>query len=226
MTARTGTDQLYAEELGELWTALLRTLSRLDLAASGARRARRRRRRAVASAAAVLAPRLLRARRRPRPAAGRGDGPLPSSRPRCSAARDATAEVAEAVSAWGAAGVEPLLHEWRGALFRVRLARLRLTPPGADRRRRARRGLRRPGTAAGSRSCSRCSAQSRSSAARRRARGRSGPAGMLAVGASVVVYRPVGRAASRASDFSLPSSSMLSNRPGEIFEPVIASRIG
>ena len=46
------------------------------------------------------------------------------------AARDATAEVAEAVSAWGAAGVEPLLHEWRGALFRVRLARLRLTPPG------------------------------------------------------------------------------------------------
>jgi hypothetical protein len=38
--------------------------------------------------------------------------------------------VAEAVSAWGAAGVEPLLHEWRGALFRVRLARMRLTPPG------------------------------------------------------------------------------------------------
>ncbi len=46
------------------------------------------------------------------------------------AARDATAEVAEAVAAWGAAGVEPLLPEWRGALFRVRLARLRLTPPG------------------------------------------------------------------------------------------------
>jgi hypothetical protein len=37
--------------------------------------------------------------------------------------------VAEAVSIWGAAGVEPLLHEWRGALFRVRLARLRVAPP-------------------------------------------------------------------------------------------------
>ena len=46
-------------------------------------------------------------------------------------ARDATAEVAEAVSIWGAAGVEPLLHEWRGALFRVRLARLRVAPPAA-----------------------------------------------------------------------------------------------
>jgi hypothetical protein len=44
-------------------------------------------------------------------------------------ARDATAEVAEAVSIWGAAGVEPLLQEWRGALFRVRLARLRVAPP-------------------------------------------------------------------------------------------------
>ena len=32
---------------------------------------------------------------------------------------------------WGAAGVEPLLHEWRGALFRVRLARLRVAPPVA-----------------------------------------------------------------------------------------------
>jgi hypothetical protein len=46
-------------------------------------------------------------------------------------ARDATAEVAEAVSLWGAAGVAPLLHEWRGALFRVRLARLRVAPPAA-----------------------------------------------------------------------------------------------
>src|SRR4051794_41314835 len=44
-------------------------------------------------------------------------------------ARDATAEVAEAVSAWGAAGVDPLLHEWRGALFFVRRARPRGPPP-------------------------------------------------------------------------------------------------
>jgi hypothetical protein len=45
-------------------------------------------------------------------------------------ARDATAEVAEALSEQGQEGVAPLVHEWRGALFRVRLARLRLaTPP-------------------------------------------------------------------------------------------------
>jgi hypothetical protein len=44
-------------------------------------------------------------------------------------ARDATAVVAEAAGEWGAEGVRPLLHEWRGALFRVRLARLRLAAP-------------------------------------------------------------------------------------------------
>jgi hypothetical protein len=48
-------------------------------------------------------------------------------------ARDATAEVADAVASWGASGVQPLLHEWRGALFRVRLARLRLATPQAVR---------------------------------------------------------------------------------------------
>jgi hypothetical protein len=47
------------------------------------------------------------------------------------AARDATAEVAEAVADDGADGVDPFLHEWRGALFRVRLARLRLASPAA-----------------------------------------------------------------------------------------------
>jgi hypothetical protein len=40
-------------------------------------------------------------------------------------ARDATAEVAYAVEIDEADGVEPLLPEWRGSLFRVRLARLR-----------------------------------------------------------------------------------------------------
>ena len=128
VTARTGTNQLYAEELGELWTALLRPLSRLDLAAAepdvlddeGAEQSLRRLQYAlhVSSEHAV--------------------GLIPPSGEETAhaeleaallAARDATAEVAEAVSAWGAAGVEPLLHEWRGALFRVRLARLRLTPP-------------------------------------------------------------------------------------------------
>lgn len=40
-------------------------------------------------------------------------------------ARDATAEVAQALDAGDAELVEPLLPEWRGILFRVRLARLR-----------------------------------------------------------------------------------------------------
>jgi hypothetical protein len=40
-------------------------------------------------------------------------------------ARDATAEVAYALETDEADGVEPLLPEWRGSLFRVRLARLR-----------------------------------------------------------------------------------------------------
>ena len=129
VTARTGTDQLYAVELGELWTALVRPLSRLDLAAAepdvlddeGAEQSLRRLQYAlhVSSEHAVG---LV-----PPPGEETAHAELEAA---LLAARDATAEVAEAVSAWGAAGVEPLLPEWRGSLFRVRLARLRLTPPG------------------------------------------------------------------------------------------------
>ena len=105
-------------------------------------------------------------------------------------ARDATAEVAEAVSIWGAEGVEPLLHEWRGALFRVRLARLgsrRPPPPAIASSRTDRDGI---APAARSRSCSRSSAPSRSSPARRSAPGRVWAAGMVAVCGSCLAYRP------------------------------------
>jgi hypothetical protein len=44
-------------------------------------------------------------------------------------ARDLTGEVADAVEDEGSDGVLQLLHEWRAALFRVRLARLRLASP-------------------------------------------------------------------------------------------------
>jgi hypothetical protein len=45
-------------------------------------------------------------------------------------ARDATADVAESLELGGSSAAEALLPEWRGALFRVRLARLRVaTPP-------------------------------------------------------------------------------------------------
>jgi hypothetical protein len=48
-------------------------------------------------------------------------------------ARDATSEIAGAVADEGLDAFRVLLHEWRGALFRVRLARLRLAPPAARR---------------------------------------------------------------------------------------------
>jgi hypothetical protein len=44
-------------------------------------------------------------------------------------ARDATAEIAFLLEADGTDAVEPFVYEWRGALFRVRLARLRLARP-------------------------------------------------------------------------------------------------
>ena len=107
VTARTRTDQLYADELGELWTALLRTLSRLDLAASEPGRSM---------------PTALQSLRRlqyslhvssehvvglvPPPGDETAHCELEAA---LLCARDATAEVAEAVSAWGAAGVEPLV---------------------------------------------------------------------------------------------------------------------
>jgi hypothetical protein len=43
-------------------------------------------------------------------------------------ARDSTAEVAEAAASGGPDAAWPLVYEWRGALFRVRLARSRLAP--------------------------------------------------------------------------------------------------
>ena len=44
-------------------------------------------------------------------------------------ARDATAELLDAVDEGGAEAALLFVHEWRGALFRVRLARLRLSAP-------------------------------------------------------------------------------------------------
>lgn len=44
-------------------------------------------------------------------------------------ARDATAGVAEAAAVGGAVAAAPLVYEWRGALFRVRLARMTSPPP-------------------------------------------------------------------------------------------------
>jgi hypothetical protein len=47
------------------------------------------------------------------------------------AARDATAELAEAAELDGREGAAPLVYEWRGALFRLRLAWMTLRTPGS-----------------------------------------------------------------------------------------------
>ena len=61
-------------------------------------------------------------------------------------ARDATAELIDAIEDGGADAALLHVHEWRGALFRVRLARLRLSPskPLREPEHEARRRLRAP----------------------------------------------------------------------------------
>lgn len=114
--------------MGELWSGLARTLTRLDVFAGEpalldedtASQSLRRLQYAL-HLASEHAYGLL-----PPPGAATAHAELADA---LACARDATAEIAEAASLWGAEGVEPLVHEWRGALFRVRLARLRLAPP-------------------------------------------------------------------------------------------------
>lgn len=128
MGPRTGTDEGYAVAMGDLWSDLARTLARLDGAAAepdlldeaGASPSLRRLQYAL-HLAAEHAYGL-----EPPPAAASAHAELADA---LACARDATADVAEAVSIGGADGVDGLLHEWRGALFRVRLARMRLAPP-------------------------------------------------------------------------------------------------
>jgi hypothetical protein len=128
----TTSPERYAEEMGELWTELSHTLARLDRYASTPDRLDDIR-------AEVSLGRLRYALHlasehaygvAPPPGAETAHAELRSS---LAAARDATAEVAEALTDQGAEAVEPLLPEWRGALFRVRLARLRLSTPAARR---------------------------------------------------------------------------------------------
>lgn len=127
MVPRTGTGDRYALALGELWSGLARTLTRLDVAAAEPD--------ALDEDAVAALRRLQYALHlacehayglEPPPAAASAHAELADA---LAGARDATADVAEAASIWGAEGVQPLLHEWRGALFRVRLARMRLAAP-------------------------------------------------------------------------------------------------
>jgi hypothetical protein len=126
----TGTGERYAVAVGELWSGLARTLTRLDVLAGEPARLEERE---AADALRRLQYALHLANEHaygliPPPGAATAHAELSDA---LACARDATAEIAEAASLWGAEGAEPLLHEWRGALFRVRLARVRLAaaPP-------------------------------------------------------------------------------------------------
>ena len=129
---KTGSPDHYAEEMGELWTGLTRALGRLDRIAAepeqletdgslaSLRRLQYRLHLASEHAFGVEPP----------PGAATAHAELAAA---LACARDATAEIVEAFGDQGAVGVEPLLPEWRGALFRVRLARLRLASPSSRR---------------------------------------------------------------------------------------------
>lgn len=124
----TGTEQQYALALGELWPGVHRALVRLDAIA--------------ADPGALGELELVDALGRlqyhlhlgsehvfglePPAGAETAHAELAAA---LAAARDATGEVADAVAEDGAEAIVPLLHEWRGSLFRVRLARLRLATP-------------------------------------------------------------------------------------------------
>src|SRR5262245_12697959 len=102
--------------MGELWSDLSRTLARLDVVAGASTELDE----SSADALRRLQYSLHLAHEEvygvtPPDGAAAAHAELAAA---LAGARDATAEVAEAVSAWGAEGVTPLLHEWRGALFR------------------------------------------------------------------------------------------------------------
>jgi hypothetical protein len=135
LAPRTATGDRYAVAMGELWGGLARTLARLDgIAASPGR---------LGDSEVVHA--LRRLQYSLHSASEHAYGLVPPAGAESAhaeladalaAARDATAEIAEAADD-GLEAAATLVHEWRGALFRVRLARLRLAgpppvPPAAD----------------------------------------------------------------------------------------------
>jgi hypothetical protein len=102
----TGTGEQYAVAMGELWSGLARTLARIDVIAGEPT--------VLEKLDATQSLRRLQYALHLASEHAYGLTPPPGA---------VTAQLE------GAAGVEPLLHEWRGALFRVRLARLRVATP-------------------------------------------------------------------------------------------------
>ncbi len=127
-----GATQTYATELAGLWTGLSRALSDLDALA-----ARPEQRLSDLDAAATLG-RLryvlhtageLTLGIAPPDGAERAHSELAFA---LANARDATAVIADLLEEGGIEAIQPVLHEWRGALFAVRLARTRAAVPAIE----------------------------------------------------------------------------------------------
>jgi hypothetical protein len=124
--ARTG--ERYANQVGELWSGLAQTLVRLEALAAAPE--------LLDDGGAVDEVRALQYRLHvaseytfglaPPAGAEEAHRELASA---LGGARDATGEVIDAAELAGLEAVETIVYEWRGALFRVRLARLRLSGP-------------------------------------------------------------------------------------------------
>ena len=128
VTSKTGTGELqgYATAVAGLWRGLAGTLSRLDELARDPERSFEDE--FVLEELPGLQYSLHRAAELAyglEPPEG-AEGPHVELAAALEEARDATAEVLAGVEAFGPEAAAGVVHEWRGALFRVRLARMRL----------------------------------------------------------------------------------------------------
>ena len=131
MGASGGIGERYATQVGALWTGLARTLAQLERLAGDP---------ACLEDEDVLDS-LKRLQYRLHVASEDAYGISPPSgvepvhaelAAALAGARDSTAELVETLEEDGFDAALLCLHEWRGALFRVRLARLRLSVPTQD----------------------------------------------------------------------------------------------
>ena len=131
MGASGGIGEKYATQVGALWTGLARTLAQLErLAADPA---------CLDDEDVVDSLKQLQYRLHVASEDAYGISPPTGVEPvhaelaaALAGARDSTAELVEGLEEDGLESALLCLHEWRGALFRVRLARLRLSVPAVD----------------------------------------------------------------------------------------------
>jgi hypothetical protein len=129
VAATGGVGERYATQVGALWIGLARTLTDLERLAEDPLR--------LEDEEVLDSLKLLQYRLHVASEDAYGISPPSGVEPvhaelaaALAGARDATAELVEALEEDGLEAALLCLHEWRGALFRVRLARLRLTAPG------------------------------------------------------------------------------------------------